>query len=66
LKLWKQGYASRIRLNCVKAAPMFDKKLYVEKWLKVIKPESSDFEAKDFSNVNVDKTVGLHAKSSKS
>jgi len=45
---------------------MFDKKLYVEKWLKVIKPESSDFEAKDFSNVNVDKTVGLHAKSSKS
>ena len=37
LKLWKQGYASQIRLNCVKAASMFDKKLYVEKWLRAIK-----------------------------
>jgi len=36
VELWKEGYHSQIRLNCVKAASKFDKKFYLEKWLKKI------------------------------
>ena len=36
LELWKGGYPSRIRLNCVKVASKFDKKFYLEKWLKIL------------------------------
>jgi glycosyltransferase involved in cell wall biosynthesis len=36
LELWKGGYPSRIRLNCVKAASKFDKKFYFEKWLQLL------------------------------
>lgn len=35
--LWRYGYSSRMRSQCVKAASSFDKKLYVEKWLKIMK-----------------------------
>jgi len=36
LELWKGGYPSRTRLNCIKAASKFDKKFYLEKWLKLL------------------------------
>ena len=36
LELWKGGYPSRMRLNCVETASKFDKKHYLEKWLKVL------------------------------
>ena len=36
VELWKEGYPSHIRLNCVRAASKFDKKFYLEKWLKKI------------------------------
>jgi hypothetical protein len=36
LELWKSGYPSCLRLNCVRAASKFDRKLYVEKWFKVL------------------------------
>ena len=35
-KLWKEGYPSFMRGNCVKEAVKFDKKFYIEKWLKVL------------------------------
>jgi hypothetical protein len=34
--LWKEGYPPHMRLNCTKTASEFDKKLYLEKWLKVL------------------------------
>jgi glycosyltransferase involved in cell wall biosynthesis len=36
VKLWKEGYPSSMRVNCVKEAVKFDKKFYLEKWLKVL------------------------------
>ncbi len=35
-KLWKEGYTSSMRRNCVKEAEKFDKKFYLEKWFKVL------------------------------
>jgi glycosyltransferase involved in cell wall biosynthesis len=35
-KLWKKGYPSSIRANCVKEAVKYDKKFYLRKWLKVL------------------------------
>jgi len=35
-ELCKGEYPSSIRLNCVKTASKFDKKLYLEKWLKML------------------------------
>jgi len=35
--IWKQGYDSRMRLNCVKAASKYDEGVYVERWLDVLK-----------------------------
>jgi len=42
LRLWKQGYASAVRRGCTKAASMFDKKLYVKKWLKVMEARKQE------------------------
>jgi glycosyltransferase involved in cell wall biosynthesis len=36
VKLWKEGYPSCMRGNGVKEAVKFDKKFYLEKWLKVL------------------------------
>ena len=36
MKLWKDGYPSSMRVNCVKEAVKFDKKFYLQKWLKVL------------------------------
>ena len=36
VKLWKEGYPSCMRGNGVKEANKFDKKFYIEKWLKVL------------------------------
>lgn len=36
VKLWKEGYPSCMRGNGVKEAVKFDKKVYLEKWLKVL------------------------------
>jgi len=36
LELWKGEYPSHVRLNCVKVASKFDKKFYLEKWLKLL------------------------------
>jgi glycosyltransferase involved in cell wall biosynthesis len=35
-ELWKKGYAPSMRANCVEEAAKFDKKFYLEKWLKVL------------------------------
>lgn len=35
-ELWKKGYSPSMRTNCVKAAVKFDKRFYLEKWLKVL------------------------------
>jgi glycosyltransferase involved in cell wall biosynthesis len=36
LKFWKEGYPSCARVNCVKEASKFDRRFYLEKWLKVL------------------------------
>src|SRR3972149_430184 len=36
MKLWKEGYSSCVRGNCVKEASKFDRRFYLEKWLKVL------------------------------
>ena len=36
IKLWKEGYPSYMRMNCVKEASKFDRSFYLEKWLKVL------------------------------
>lgn len=36
LELFKGGYPFHVRSNCVKVASKFDKKMYVEKWFKVL------------------------------
>jgi len=33
VELWKEGYPSRMRPNCVEAASKFDERIYIEKWL---------------------------------
>jgi glycosyltransferase involved in cell wall biosynthesis len=35
-KIWNEGYPSCVRDNCAKEAEKFDKKFYLEKWLKVL------------------------------
>jgi hypothetical protein len=37
VELWEDGYASHIRLNCLKAASKFDREVYIEKWLKTFR-----------------------------
>jgi glycosyltransferase involved in cell wall biosynthesis len=37
LNLWRNGYASSIRQNCVREAVKFDKKVYVRRWLSLLK-----------------------------
>jgi glycosyltransferase involved in cell wall biosynthesis len=36
MKLWKEGYPPYMRANCMKEAMKFDKRFYLEKWLKVL------------------------------
>ncbi len=36
IDLWKNGYTSKIRQNCIKEAAKFDKNVYVRRWLKTI------------------------------
>jgi glycosyltransferase involved in cell wall biosynthesis len=36
VKLWKTGYPPHMRANCVKEALKFDRRFYLEKWLKVL------------------------------
>ena len=36
LELWKDGYSSIMRENCVKEAAKFDKRFYIEKWIKLL------------------------------
>ena len=36
LELWAEGYPPHMRKNCTDAASKFDKKVYVEKWMKVL------------------------------
>jgi glycosyltransferase involved in cell wall biosynthesis len=40
LRLWRQGYAHQMRSNCVKVASRFDKKLYGERWMKIIESQN--------------------------
>lgn len=35
-ELWKKGYTPSMRADCVKEAVKFDKRFYLEKWLKVL------------------------------
>ncbi|MEM2098371.1 MAG: glycosyltransferase [Candidatus Bathyarchaeia archaeon] len=35
-KLWKGGYPSAMRQRCVKEAVKFDRKFYVDKWIKIL------------------------------
>jgi len=41
VELWKEEYPTRMRKNCVKEASKFDKKLYVEKRLKMLTSTSA-------------------------
>jgi len=34
--LWKEGYHSKVRTNCVKESSRFDRQFYTEKWLKTL------------------------------
>jgi glycosyltransferase involved in cell wall biosynthesis len=36
VELWKEGYPSHVRANCRRESLKFDKKFYVEKWLKML------------------------------
>jgi len=36
LKLWKAGYSPRLKAKCVETASKFDKKFYIEKWIKTL------------------------------
>jgi glycosyltransferase involved in cell wall biosynthesis len=36
VSIWKQGYDSKMRLNCVKEAWKYDKSVYIERWLDVL------------------------------
>lgn len=36
VRLWKERYGPSIRKNCLKEANKFDKKVYIEKWLKIM------------------------------
>ena len=36
VELWKEGYPSQVRANCVKEAVKFDKRFYLEKWMRVL------------------------------
>lgn len=36
VELWKEEYPTRMRTNCVKEASKFDKKIYTQKWLKML------------------------------
>ena len=36
LKLWKNGYPQKIRMQCVKQASKLDKRFYMEKWSKIL------------------------------
>jgi glycosyltransferase involved in cell wall biosynthesis len=36
VELWKEGYPSHMRMNCVEEASKFDKKFYVERWIKLL------------------------------
>jgi len=46
--LWRKGYATSIRQNCVREAGKFDKKVYVAKWLSLLK-ELDMLEGEKFS-----------------
>jgi glycosyltransferase involved in cell wall biosynthesis len=41
VKLWKRGYAQKMRQNCIKEAAKFDKDIYVRKWLEVMRKSQS-------------------------
>jgi glycosyltransferase involved in cell wall biosynthesis len=45
LKLWKEGYPIKIRMNCQKEASRYDMRLYAEKWLKILPALASDIPA---------------------
>jgi glycosyltransferase involved in cell wall biosynthesis len=36
MQVWKAGYPSRMRISCVEEASKFDKKIYVQKWMKAL------------------------------
>jgi glycosyltransferase involved in cell wall biosynthesis len=36
VKLWKEGYPEEMRRNCILAASMFDRRIYIEKWMKIL------------------------------
>jgi len=36
IRLWKERYPSSMRMSCVKEASKFDRRFYLEKWLKVL------------------------------
>ena len=35
-EIWREGYPSKIRRECVKRSSVFDRKLYFRKWLKLL------------------------------
>jgi hypothetical protein len=41
VELWKEEYPTGMRTSCVKEASKFDKKLYTQKWLKMLTSTSS-------------------------
>ncbi|MEM1515878.1 MAG: glycosyltransferase, partial [Candidatus Bathyarchaeia archaeon] len=37
IELWKKGYPKEIRRQCIKSAEKFDRKVYLERWLNLLK-----------------------------
>jgi glycosyltransferase involved in cell wall biosynthesis len=42
VELWKNEYPSKMRKNCVKVASRYDKRLYTEQWLEILKKTVED------------------------
>ena len=43
VEIWEKGYSSKMRNTCVEEAMKFDKKVYSEKWFKLLNSIEEDF-----------------------
>jgi glycosyltransferase involved in cell wall biosynthesis len=59
VELWKEGYPRRMRSECLKEAAKFDKRIYTEKWLKILETQLEG-RALLFSDVDVLRNSGSY------
>jgi len=48
-EIWKEGYPPRMRTDCLKSALRFDRKVYLEKWSKLLSGSLKNENAESFS-----------------